>query len=156
MNVFLNPRILVIVLILIFLIVGLFLFITTRRVDDVLPSPAPTASTSVLPTIQPSVDITTLPIEEQIKLQNEADKSTANFEQDLRKKYPWYTQLPIGVKDTYFVYFDKTTEKLVGKIYASKTSDPNQQEQLKQQIITRLQGIGINTNTYVVNWQIVK
>ncbi|OGH02890.1 MAG: hypothetical protein A2798_00475 [Candidatus Levybacteria bacterium RIFCSPHIGHO2_01_FULL_37_17] len=87
--------------------------------------------------------------------QAQEDIITAVEQGEFDKKYPWYDQIPEPSND-YFIGFDSDKEKFFVAIYP-KYSSPNsisqQEEELKKQVLTVLQNIGVDTNKYSVEYK---
>lgn len=119
----------------------------------VFPTQLPILKTTPLPTITPSKDT---PLEEQLRIQTEADNNTTNIKNGILQKYPWYNQLPLQEKD-YFVYFNLEKQVFIGKLYPQRSSSiPIEQQSLnwQQEIQVKLQDLNINLSVYNIIWEI--
>lgn len=94
-----------------------------------------------------TVSADTISIEDQTRAQTEADKRVADIQEEILKNYPWYNQLPLHT-DSYFVYFDVDKKKFIGQLYSSN----NQFDSLKNEAISKLQSIGVNTSAFTFEW----
>lgn len=94
--------------------------------------------------------------QDQQKAQSQADKNFGDQWKKVDTLYPWYDSLPLQT-DSYFVYFDLDTRSFVGKLYPSSNSsvsEDNQVIQMKQEIIKKLEELGIDTTKYKFTWTI--
>lgn len=92
----------------------------------------------------------TLSQEDKNTLQLQSDDQFGSWQNELYTNYPWYDSLPFQTDD-YYTYFDIDTKQFISDIY----TDPNNSSQItatKQEIIARLQSLGIDTSKYQFVW----
>ncbi len=94
-----------------------------------------------------------VPVDDQIKNQAKADEEFGKWVSDIYTNYPWYDKLPL-MTDNYFVYFDLDQKKFEGKIYIQdiSTPTPEQIQQYKDETITTLESLGVNTLEFQIHW----
>lgn len=95
-------------------------------------------------------------IEEQQRLQTEADRDFAQWQENLFTNYPWYENLPLQTDD-YFVYFDPEKKEFIGKLYPKSVRQISVQEQIdsyQNEVYLRLEKMGVDTNQYKISWVI--
>lgn len=107
---------------------------------------------------KPSSSPTSLPIpkDEELLRQTEADINVNQLQNQVLQNYPWYNQLPLQEKN-YFVFFDLEKKSFEATIYpqnSSPTPIDDQVRSYQQEILGKLQQLGINTNQYQIEWVI--
>jgi hypothetical protein len=106
----------------------------------------------VQPTITryPTINLTPAPTMslQQIQQQQTYDKEWGEQSNQIYGDYPWLDKLPLH-NDRYFTYFDVNLKKFVVKIY-----NPNQEDTIKEEVITALKALGINTEQYPIDWKV--
>ncbi len=93
-------------------------------------------------------------LQEQLKIQTESDKKFSDWQKGIYKNYPWYNNLP-HQSDNYFIYFEKKKKKFIAYLYpktSSKTSLEEQVNSFKNEIITQLGVLGIDSSKYIFKW----
>lgn len=98
-----------------------------------------------------------LPLEEQFKIQTQADINYLQLQNKILSEFPWYTEFPLQ-ESNYFVYFDLDKKSFKGKIYPQKSSSVSIDEQVnnyKQEILGILKKIGVDTALYPIEWVII-
>ncbi len=107
------------------------------------PQPSP------FPTITPAVFSSPTPLpppqslQDQLKIQTEADKNFADRQNEVLRNYPWYNSLPIQT-NKYFVYFDLKNKMLIALLYPKQSSSisiNSQVEEFKAEITLRLKNL---------------
>lgn len=142
----------IIALIVLIIITTIIVLLTTPRSQpEPQPSSLPTVSTrpvgSQIP--NPSVTFATpIPSSQIDEYQSQTDKEYADQVREQDEQYPWLQSLPLQTPN-YFVYFDTSTNEFTAEIY-----NTSQEQQLRQEILSRLQALNINTADYTINWQI--
>lgn len=125
------------------------------------PTPAPTPvllPTSIPNEVQqsPISPTPTLTIPQQQESQTQADKNYGAWQKGVDTSYPWYNNLPLQTPN-YFVYFDLDTKKFVARLYPSQSSPTSVDTQvagMKSEITAKLQGLGIDTSKFELDWQV--
>lgn len=118
-----------------------------------VPIPTPIPTRSAIPSLSPSVP----PMDEQLRLQTEADKKFSDWQKEIYKNYPWYDSLPLQ-EEKYFIYFDLDQKKFIAYLYPSKSSPESvdrQTNSLQREIMQRLASLGIETSKYLFQWSIL-
>lgn len=95
-------------------------------------------------------------IEEQIKVQEKADRDFGEWSKNLYDNYPWYNNLPLNTND-YFVYFDPDKKQFFADLYPKTSStipQNNQVQRFKEEVTSKLQSFGIDLSKYPIVWEI--
>lgn len=100
-----------------------------------------------------TTDVQSVPIEDQVKIQSQADKNFGDWQLQVITNYPWYKQLPLQT-ESYFVYFDLDTKTLFAKIY-SNPSDESRIIIIKNEVSSRLTALGVDLTTFPIEWKVV-
>ncbi len=94
-----------------------------------------------------TVSAANVSIEDQARAQSAADENVAKIQENILKNYPWYNQLPLQTS-SYFVYFEVDKKKFIGQLYSAS----NQFAALKDEVINKLQSIGVDTSKLSIEW----
>jgi hypothetical protein len=89
-------------------------------------------------------------LEDQKKVQTQADKEYGDFMKQRAERYPWNVKLPIQTS-TYYVYFDTKNEVFRGYLFPSNTLSL---EQSKAAATTELRALKIPIEQYPVEWKV--
>ncbi len=141
----------VIILLIILIILSLGIIFLTKQTYKPTP-PEAVQMFSPTPKISSRPELTR---EEVLKNQSEADKNYASWQQDVVTNYPWYTKLPIERND-YYVYFNLNKKEFIARLYInSKSQIPIDQQitSFKDSVLNDLITIGVDTNSYKINWE---
>ncbi|OGK23683.1 hypothetical protein A3A46_02000 [Candidatus Roizmanbacteria bacterium RIFCSPLOWO2_01_FULL_37_13] len=123
-------------------VASVYYFLSRSKPPNEPPiTPIPTI---IIPTIQDLGPTLTQDEKEQL----ESDKEFGRWTKEIYDTYPWYDKLPLRTQK-YFVYYDIYERKFIADIYLS-----GQQDAIKNEVLTQLKNIGINTNQYEVVWVI--
>lgn len=87
---------------------------------------------------------------EKDQIQLQADANFGQWQNSLYQNYPWYDLLPIQ-SNAYFVYFDINTKRFIATLYTSPSD--SQIGELKKDILTQFQTLGIPSNKYTIVWK---
>lgn len=101
--------------------------------------------------------IKNLSLEEQMKLQAEADKNYAQAQEKVIQEFPWYNNLPLKTVN-YFVYLDVSSKTIKAKLYPQKASPVPINEQVKSlqiEITSKLKKLGIDLSVQKIEWLII-
>lgn len=77
-------------------------------------------------------------------------KTAGLSEQQVATKFPWYKNLPLFT-GKYFVTFNLKSEVFTAKLFLS---NPAQTDVLKALVREKLDAMGVDLETYTINWQI--
>lgn len=144
-----NITLLLLGLLLILILLAAILYISGAG-TKVEPSPRPIPVTTSAPTSSPTT------LEDQLRLQTQADVNYAELQDKVLKEFPWYNNLPLQ-KDDYFVLFDLSKKAFRAKIYPQKSSSVPIDDQVKsyqQEIVEKLKALGVDTSVYPIEWSI--
>jgi len=133
------------------LILGIFLFILSTPTSN-QPNNSPTVP---VPTGIQRPPTPTLTQEQIMQDQLKADQNYAEWQKNVIDTYPWYNSLPLQTS-SYFVYFDLDKKSFIGKLYPNTndaTPVADQENALKQQIISQLTSLDIPTKQYPILWE---
>lgn len=143
---------LIIALTIIILIMIIYIIFFSSKNSSVKTNPPPSAEPNQNNLTFPQ----NMPIQDQIKLQEQADRDFTEQSKQLDNSYPWLDKLPIQ-STNYFVYFNTDQKQFIGKIYPQKSSNipiDQQGKNYQQEIITKLQNLIPDYSKYNINWVI--
>lgn len=112
------------------------------------------------PTIVPTPTITATPVQTQsndsqdIPQQGLDDAVFSQSQVDFLNSHPWYDSLP-PQNDRYYINFDASNNDFFVELYPVKNSSvsiDNQVDQLKSEVMQELKNLGVNTNSYQIEW----
>ena len=133
--------------------IPIFLLILKSAIKPSLNTSFQTAPTPT-PVVEKKNPTPTSTQQEQNNLQTQSDINFSKKQKAIYDNYPWYGSLPIS-GGNYFVYFDIDTKKLVAKIYPKKgPGEASEVDALETQIKSKLTALGVNLNTYKIDWQV--
>lgn len=118
----------------------------TREPQTQIPAIIKPSAPSVIPEPSPFPPPTS-PAELE-KYQAETDKIYADLQKKQDEDYPWLQQMPLQATN-YFVYFETSNDTFTAEIYSQAQS-----EQIKQEILQRLNGLNIDVSKYNIKWEI--
>lgn len=143
--------ILILTIIIIILALGIYVLVAMRKNQQSPINNQPTPSQNQIdtplnnsPTSLPTLDPTVVKLQEE---QTQADYNYAVKQEDTFKNFPWLDKLPIQ-NENYFVYYDTDQNKFFGQLYVAEN-----QETLKQEILQKLNDLGVQTEKYEIIWQ---
>lgn len=84
------------------------------------------------------------------KGQLQSDEQYGAWQNNLYDTYPWYDALPLQTSD-YYTYFDIDTQQFISSLYV-QPSDSKKISELKQQIMEKVQSLGVDTKKYGFTW----
>lgn len=141
-------------LLIIFLLSFIILFprLGLRSIKPI-QSPQPVLT---VPSASPTPIPSTLSTEEQIKLQEQADRDFAEQSKKINETYLWLNKLPLQ-SQRYYVYFDVEEKQFIAKLYPSSVSSNSvdqQIEDMKTEIKANLKELTPDYEKYTIRWDI--
>ncbi len=85
-----------------------------------------------------------------VQEQQEADQEYQNFQQNVRKEYPWKKHLPLQT-DKHYLMFDISRRVFIGQLYPTATDGV---EQMKKDILEEMKSKDIPTEEYPIEWTV--
>lgn len=85
-------------------------------------------------------------------LQLQSDDQFGAWQQNVYNNYPWYDNFPLQTAG-YFTYFDLDTKSFISDLYGDP-NDTQTMNNLKQEILQKIQSLGVNITMYKFVWNI--
>lgn len=85
-------------------------------------------------------------------IQVQSDENFGDWQNQIYNQYPWYDQLPLQTNE-YYTYFNIDSKEFISSLYISP-SDTKKIQLLKNEVLQKLQGFGVNTTVYKFAWNI--
>lgn len=141
-----KTRLIVILFTTFILVYLLYLVLTSNKNNNnsLLPTPLPSISI-----IQNSPTGSTQPtLSQKQSDQLQADYEFGQWQKNNNNNYPWLKNLPLQ-SNKFYVYFDLDQKKFIADIYV-----PNEQNNIKQEVLTQLKNLGIDMGKFEITWNV--